>query len=66
MKEPEPRPIDPSRPRSKDVIKHRMLPTRKPEWDIAPKDDGLFSSTDLDKINDLLDESSDENSENSN
>lgn len=66
MKEPEKIRLDPETPLAKDVNKIPMPSIRKPEWDISAKDDGLFTSKDLDNVNKLLDEISNEDSQNSN
>jgi hypothetical protein len=67
MKEPQRIKMDPSTPTQKDVNKIPMPPVYKPEWDITGQNnDDVYTPLDLDKINKVLDESSDENTENCN
>jgi hypothetical protein len=61
MKEPEKIPLNPETPKSKDVPKQPLTPVYKPQWDIMPDNDSVYTKKDLENIG----SNKDENSENS-
>jgi hypothetical protein len=64
MKEPKRIKLNPETPTPKEVTKHRLDPLNKTEWDTYGQDnDDIYTPIDLDKINRLLDESNENNSQ---
>jgi hypothetical protein len=64
MKEPQRIKLSTEKPIPKEVIKHRSLPLNKTEWDAYGQDnDDMYVPIDLDKINKLLDENNENNSQ---
>lgn len=62
MKEPKRIKLNPETPTPKEVIKHRLPPLNKTQWDVYGQDnDDIYTPIDLDKINRLLDESNENN-----
>jgi hypothetical protein len=67
MKEPKRIKLNTETPTPKEPTKHPLPPLVKPEWDVAGQDNmAVYTPLDLDKLNKILDESSDENTENCN
>jgi hypothetical protein len=61
MQNPIPRPMNPETPKAREV-KKIPLPKLYPQ----PMEDDVYTPSQLDKINEILDKASDEDSENSN
>ena len=67
MKDPKRIILNPETPILKEPPKYRLPPLDKPEWDITGQDnDDTYTPLDLDKVNKLLNEISDENNSKNN
>jgi len=64
MKEPIRIKLSPETPTPKEPHKYRLPPLNKPEWNISGQDnDDIYTPIDLNKINRMLDESNENNSQ---
>lgn len=64
MKEPNRIKLSPETPTTKEPPKYRLAPKSNSEIDISGQDnDDIYRPVDLDKINKLLDESNEDNSQ---
>lgn len=62
MKEPKRIKLNPETPTPKEVNRYRLDPLNKTAWDAYGQDnDDLYTPIDLDKVNQILDEISNEN-----
>jgi hypothetical protein len=67
MKEPQRIKLNPETPKPKEPIKRPLLPLNKAEWDVTGQDnDDTYTTLDLDKVNKLLNEISDEDNSKNN
>jgi hypothetical protein len=67
MKEPQRIKLNPETPTPKEPIKRPLLPLNKPDWDVTGQDnDDTYIPVDLDKVNKLLNEISDEDNSKNN
>lgn len=67
MKEPKRIKLNPETPTPKEPIKYPLPPLIKSEWDVTGQDnDDTYTVLDLDKVNKLLNEISDENNSKNN